>query len=167
MQRICQSTSKAKKCGSISIQICSSNHTDSADGGPEVSNSSVLLLMPELTSLLEIGWTLQELIAPSDIIFFDCSWHYITTRVALRSKISWWTVIALSVFYIDSMQHHSTLSRFSALERLTWVSKRETTRPEDKTYSMMVGYHPTHRMASLLIELNSGYLWCQHADSVR
>lgn len=77
------------------------------------------------------GWTLQELIAPISVIFFDAGWKEIGTKLSLIKKISDITGIhneALLCFQSDS---------YSVAQRMSWASNRETTRAEDKAYCLM------------------------------
>lgn len=75
------------------------------------------------------GWTLQELLAPHDVIFFDSKWKSFGTKEALSDDISAVTGI--------SVQH--LFSPFSACvaAMMSWVSKRATTRVEDMAYCML------------------------------
>lgn len=77
------------------------------------------------------GWTLQELIAPSTIIFFDASWHDIGTKVSLLAKISDITGINIGALSNANLEH------FSVAQRMSWASKRKTTRVEDAAYCLM------------------------------
>lgn len=85
------------------------------------------------------GWTLQELIAPHEVVFFDESWQCIGRKsrhefgkhdrfVSLLSEI---TQISRSVLVGD-------LSRTSCIaEKMTWAARRTTTRVEDMAYSLL------------------------------
>jgi hypothetical protein len=77
------------------------------------------------------GWTLQELIAPPTVIFFDQSWHEIGTKSTLRSVISRITGIPVTVLESGDVESASVA------QRMSWASKRETTRVEDRAYSLM------------------------------
>ncbi|KAK0611916.1 heterokaryon incompatibility protein-domain-containing protein [Immersiella caudata] len=86
------------------------------------------------------GWTLQELIAPDILVFFDSSW---TARGSIRycedayetdlsGQISDITGIPLSV-----LSAVSTLQSTPAVEIMSWASMRITTRIEDHAYSLL------------------------------
>jgi hypothetical protein len=77
------------------------------------------------------GWTLQELIAPTSVEFFSKEGVPIGTRKSLKYKIHQITGLPLTVL------QGSQLSSFGISERLAWVEKRETTRKEDKAYSLL------------------------------
>ena len=77
------------------------------------------------------GWTLQELLAPSNVVFYSQDWAMIGTKSSLRNEISKITSIPVEVLSKDS--------RFEAsiAMRMSWASKRYTTRIEDMAYSLM------------------------------
>ena len=80
------------------------------------------------------GWTLQELLAPEEVIFFDKEWREIGTKRNLESIISTATRI-----------HHKYLQGYSPgfnrtasiAEKMSWASSRTTSRPEDIAYCLM------------------------------
>ncbi|KAJ4244066.1 hypothetical protein NW762_014679 [Fusarium torreyae] len=76
------------------------------------------------------GWTLPELLAPTSVVFFAQDWTSIGTRVTLRNAISFITKIDQK--YLDC-----TFYKASAGERMSWLSRRETTRIEDIAYCML------------------------------
>lgn len=80
------------------------------------------------------GWTLQELIAPRKVILLDKNWDTIGTRAELAPIIEEVTKIDAAVLRSDDI---STVFKKSIAERMSWASGRETTRPEDKAYSLM------------------------------
>ncbi|KAJ4176614.1 hypothetical protein NW755_014318 [Fusarium falciforme] len=77
------------------------------------------------------GWTLQELVAPRYVKFYSASWSLIGAKSGLVATISQITNIR-SVFLSGHI-----LMRASISERMSWVSNRVTTRPEDIAYCMM------------------------------
>lgn len=78
------------------------------------------------------GWTLQELLAPADVIFFDANWSTIGFKSSLKSRLS-------KITGIDSAALHdgTALSKFSVAERMSWASTRQTTRVEDEAYCLL------------------------------
>ncbi|KAK7450135.1 hypothetical protein VKT23_013017 [Stygiomarasmius scandens] len=78
------------------------------------------------------GWTLQELLAPSHVVFLNRSWVEIGTRWSLSATISSTTSIPTEVF-----EEGYSLDRFSIAQRMSWAASRETTRPEDVAYCLM------------------------------
>lgn len=78
------------------------------------------------------GWTLQELIAPPYLVFLSASWSVIGTKQTLANTIEEVTGIPH-----DILVHACSLSDMSVARRMSWASKRETTREEDRAYSLM------------------------------
>jgi hypothetical protein len=77
------------------------------------------------------GWTLQELIAPSSVSFFSKEGAELGNRSSLERHIHEVTGIPGK-----ALRGHN-LSDFSVHERMLWAEKRETTRKEDKAYSLL------------------------------
>ena len=77
------------------------------------------------------GWTLQELIAPSTVIFLDSEWQKIGSKSSLQELISEITRIPGGFLLGDDLEHASVA------QRMSWASKRETTRVEDLAYCLM------------------------------
>ena len=86
------------------------------------------------------GWTLQELIAPSQIIFFgknwsflgekyDKGWHPERNLVKLLSSI---TTIPEAVLADPSQRTSCSVAR-----KMSWAARRKTTREEDMAYSLL------------------------------
>ena len=85
------------------------------------------------------GWTLQELLAPSRLIFFDHNWEPIGSRSALSKEISSITRVGEEYFQPDADMGsvRRSLSTASVSERMSWLSRRKTTRVEDLAYCML------------------------------
>jgi hypothetical protein len=75
------------------------------------------------------GWTLQELLAPSIVIFFDKHWVDIGTRESPKSELSSITGILL--------QDSTRFKDVCVARKMSWASQRETTRIEDLAYCLM------------------------------
>jgi hypothetical protein len=78
------------------------------------------------------GWTLQELIAPMAVVFYDGSWSYIGTKASLLNQIADITAISYEVLI-----NPSSIRRESVAERMSWAASRKTTRVEDMAYCLM------------------------------
>jgi hypothetical protein len=76
------------------------------------------------------GWTLQELIAPTIVEFFSKERKHLGDKKSLAQHIHNITSIPLGAL------QGNTLSDLSIEERMSWVRKRNTTRKEDKAYSL-------------------------------
>ncbi|KAH6638784.1 heterokaryon incompatibility protein-domain-containing protein [Boeremia exigua] len=85
------------------------------------------------------GWTLQELIAPKEIIFFDCMWSGgIKSSDGIR-KVRWLIRRISSITKVDEklLLGNQSLDLYCVAQKLSWASKRETTRVEDMTYCLI------------------------------
>jgi hypothetical protein len=78
------------------------------------------------------GWTLQELIAPRKTVFYNKSWQLIGTSTQLASYISEFTGIDKEILFDPSGIYNACTAK-----RLSWASQRETTRIEDRAYSLL------------------------------
>ncbi|KAL6363264.1 hypothetical protein LRP88_02675 [Fusarium phalaenopsidis] len=78
------------------------------------------------------GWTLQELIAPSSMIFFSQTWEELGTKATLDQVISERTRIPKAILSGDQ-----DLETASVAQRMSWASDRRTTRREDLAYCLM------------------------------
>ncbi|KAH6623449.1 hypothetical protein F5144DRAFT_623400 [Chaetomium tenue] len=77
------------------------------------------------------GWTLQELIAPGVVHFYDTDWEFIGCREKLLNVIVEVTKISPTYFATGDV------SQFSAAQKMSWAAYRETTRPEDIAYCLL------------------------------
>jgi hypothetical protein len=77
------------------------------------------------------GWTLQELIAPHNMIFFTKEWEEFDTKARLISDLSKITQIS------EVVLQTGRLETVSIAQRLSWAAKRETTRIEDMAYCLL------------------------------
>ncbi|KKY25247.1 putative glycoside hydrolase [Diplodia seriata] len=78
------------------------------------------------------GWTLQELIAPSSVIFYSQGWIELGSKFALRQKLARITGINAGI-----LTHAKHLSSVSVAQKMSWASKRVTSRLEDTAYCLM------------------------------
>lgn len=77
------------------------------------------------------GWTLQELIAPNEMEFYDLVWMRRGTKSTLKRIISSTTGVDISV--LDDSENFSTIP---VGRRMSWISKRNTKRVEDIAYCL-------------------------------
>lgn len=75
------------------------------------------------------GWTLQELLAPGNVIFFDREWRTIGNKSDLRRDVS--SATSIQSRYIVFPKEASVAAKMS------WASKRSTTRAEDWAYCLL------------------------------
>ncbi|KAF2183663.1 hypothetical protein K469DRAFT_667871 [Zopfia rhizophila CBS 207.26] len=77
------------------------------------------------------GWTIQELLAPRSVKFFSREGKQLGDKRTLERRIHEITGIAILVL------RGTPLCEFSVEERLSWAKSRQTTRKEDKAYSLL------------------------------
>jgi len=88
------------------------------------------------------GWTLQELIAPGKVVFYDEAWDFIGRKGDGREdyyfmqRLSQITGIDHQVF-----DKQRPLRDYSVAQRMSWASNRTTTRLEDCAYSLLGLFH--------------------------
>ena len=110
------------------------------------------------------GWTLQELIAPQNVVFFDRTWHILGTRDGMATEIARITSIDRAVLsrslhekgcYEEDQSRQTRpsgdgciscgqglsikhlLPSFPVATRMSWAANRETTRLEDEAYCLL------------------------------
>jgi hypothetical protein len=81
------------------------------------------------------GWTLQELLAPSEVCFFNSSWDILGYKsdIAMARLLSEITTIPVFVLTADNWKS----SERSIAQRMSWASQRQTTRREDIAYCLL------------------------------
>ncbi|KAK2773686.1 het domain protein [Colletotrichum kahawae] len=80
------------------------------------------------------GWTLQELIAPNEVLFFDSGW----SLRALGSKSTLSELLSsITGIQEEILTHREKLHTASVAQKMCWASRRQTTRVEDEAYSLM------------------------------
>jgi hypothetical protein len=94
------------------------------------------------------GWTLLELLAPREVVFFAADWSRIGTKATLVREIASATGISIKYLcpehmtvtiaqgdWVESL--YTICHEASIAERMSWLSRRETTRIEDMAYCML------------------------------
>ncbi|KAJ3554490.1 hypothetical protein NPX13_g10598 [Xylaria arbuscula] len=92
---------------------------------------------PERMRLIECrwwtrGWTLQELLAPDDIVFYDAEWRPVGSKESLVAEIAEITRIEQSC-----IQDKRKIPQYSVSQRMSWAAFRRTTRMEDEAYCLL------------------------------
>ena len=85
------------------------------------------------------GWTLQELLAPRDVIFYDRNWRKLGTKSGYARWISQIAAIDAKALAEPESSHgiRERLNSFSVAKRMSWASRRITTRAEDMSYCLL------------------------------
>lgn len=89
------------------------------------------------------GWTLQELLAPTKILFYNASFALIGTtsahedvdnqKMELRALIA--DASSVPIVYLERTNRH--MERASIAQKMSWAAKRHSTREEDTVYSLL------------------------------
>lgn len=132
-------------------QVCYAYLADFCIGDRDLQNPSVEKEFRE-SRWFTRGWTLQELLAPKFVVFFDREWHYFGSKPGLRAQISLITGI--------QQNHIFNINGASAAQKISWASGRKTTRVEDAAYSLM-GIFDVN-MPLLYGEGNKAFMRLQH-----
>ncbi|KFY35940.1 hypothetical protein V494_05464, partial [Pseudogymnoascus sp. VKM F-4513 (FW-928)] len=77
------------------------------------------------------GWTLQELVAPRHLVFYDQQWEFLGTKQTLSKLLSDQTHID------EAILNGEPLSNCTIAQRMSWASHRVTTRVEDTAYCLL------------------------------
>ena len=98
------------------------------------------------------GWTLQELLAPNMIVFLCQDWTVIGLKVlpgtlealghehrVIREQIEIFLqkVAEVTGIKVGVLRHPVMLEKTAVATKMSWASKRQTTREEDLAYSLM------------------------------
>lgn len=77
------------------------------------------------------GWTLQELIGPEELEFYDQEWKFRGSKKTLRHELSKITGIEIGV-----LEDSELLPTIPVARRMSWAAHRKTTRVEDIAYCL-------------------------------
>ncbi|OTA64860.1 HET-domain-containing protein, partial [Hypoxylon sp. EC38] len=78
------------------------------------------------------GWTLQELIAPRSVQFYNRSWTSLGSKASLSN-----TIVDKTGIPADVLKNTKPPRACSVAQRMSWAAKRTTQRLEDRAYSLM------------------------------
>ena len=77
------------------------------------------------------GWTLQELLAPKTVLFMSCDWVYLGDKYYLAPALKEITSVPESI-----LRSEQDITDASVAARMSWASRRQTTRVEDEAYCL-------------------------------
>ncbi|KAM0554138.1 hypothetical protein ACHAPJ_006937 [Fusarium lateritium] len=78
------------------------------------------------------GWTLQELLAPKDLRFYNREWIWIGSKEDMPDEIE--AVTGISRQYLLGWQD---FRQASVAQRMSWMAKRQTSKKDDKAYCLL------------------------------
>ncbi|ETS75102.1 hypothetical protein PFICI_13586 [Pestalotiopsis fici W106-1] len=78
------------------------------------------------------AWTLQELISPIEIKFYNRNWDLCFSKSSALTQLS-------TITDVDAraLNHSKPLNTFSVAQKMSWASSREATRIEDIAYCLL------------------------------
>lgn len=106
---------------------------DALDGNP------LKLLQFVKSAWFARGWTLQELIAPSNVVFYSQNWRLIGTKKDMASSgslLSKATGID-NKFLMENLVLHNGECSPSIAQIMSWAAKRTTKKTEDMAYCLL------------------------------
>ena len=77
------------------------------------------------------GWTLQELVAPKEVVFYSSEWWKIDSKSGMHALLSEITGIESNVLKYGKFEN------VSVARRMSWAANRHATRVEDMAYSLL------------------------------
>ena len=77
------------------------------------------------------GWTLQELLAPRQLEFYERNWYFLAKKGDMKDLIQ--SITGVQTSALDSFDP----KEYTVAQRMSWISRRMTTRPEDMAYSLL------------------------------
>ena len=123
------------------------------------------------------GWTLQEMIAPSNVQFFNRNWQLIGRKKMLSRPLTRITGVPEHILIGGLDRGHTCVAQI-----ISWAANRTTTRVEDRAYSLMglldvnmpmlygEGKKAFHRLQLEIIRSSddqSIFAWGYNSDDVR
>jgi len=102
-------------------QLCVAYLSDVEDGYDQLNSSTWFIRC----------WTLLELIAPSELQFYDRTWKYIGQKSDMCQQLSEITKID------EATLAGADPRRCSIAQRMSWAAGRHATRMEDEAYSLL------------------------------
>ncbi|KAH7243812.1 heterokaryon incompatibility protein-domain-containing protein [Fusarium solani] len=99
--------------------------------GVSASQTFQSLETGEMSKWFTRGWTLQELLAPKNLLFYDTDWNCLGSKLELAESIEHITGIAAHYLTGEKDFRSACISA-----KMSWSAHRETTREEDVAYCM-------------------------------
>ncbi|KAE8150732.1 hypothetical protein BDV25DRAFT_139562 [Aspergillus avenaceus] len=121
------------------VDTCCVDNTNSVELGEAINcmfrwyrNAASLWSQLSSSRWFQSGWTLQELLAPRNIVFYDSEWHAIGSKTQLSSTIA--KITGIPRPFLLGISH---LTDASIAQRMSWASKRQTKRKEGIAYCLL------------------------------
>jgi hypothetical protein len=90
------------------------------------------------------GWTLQELLAPRRVLFFNSTWKKVATKIDFKlyppekgESVDNQLLSQVTGIHVRYLSSNEAIWRTSVAERMSWAARRSTTRLEDEAYCLL------------------------------
>ncbi|KAI1076045.1 hypothetical protein F5B20DRAFT_584609 [Whalleya microplaca] len=129
--------------GYVWIDTCCIDKSSSAELSEASTESEVIERAFRTSRWFTRGWTLQELLAPNSLVFFTSSWTDIFHWDPYKAYSSQTGKANDEQPYLHTLIKHITgidlkdWHRADVAERLSWASRRTTTKEEDLAYCLL------------------------------
>lgn len=120
---------KAVVCYVYLFDVCNGESRLSTPGHGACSSTRIVPF--EKSRWFQRGWTLQELIAPQTMTFYDHHWDTITTKENALTSLA--RITGIDEFVLNG----GNLRLVSIARIMSWAARRTTTREEDMAYSLL------------------------------
>ncbi|KAK1689795.1 hypothetical protein BDP55DRAFT_757784 [Colletotrichum godetiae] len=108
----------------ISATICIAYLSDDDELKPKFRNSL------RRSTWFTRSWTLPELIAPPELVFYSCGWKVMGTRSELQNDL--FNITAVGPFILQG----GDLAKVSVARKMFWATNRNTHRHEEVAYTL-------------------------------
>lgn len=99
---------------------------------PPIASSTAVRTAINASEWFHRGWTLQELIAPKKVHFYNRDWGSLGDKARLSDLL-----VSKTNVPADVLKNSVRPQACSVAQRMSWAAKRTTTRIEDRAYSLM------------------------------
>ncbi|OBZ69644.1 hypothetical protein A0H81_10369 [Grifola frondosa] len=143
------------------IDTCCIDKTSSAELSEAINSMYTWYTMADVcyayldnSKWFKRGWTLQELIAPKNVVFLSRDWKMLGTKRALAHVIEEITGVDAAVLLAVV-----SARQMSVATRMSWAAGRKTRREEDRAYSLL-DHESVVRSYDLRME------WSRHGSQI-
>ncbi|KAG1780593.1 hypothetical protein EV702DRAFT_1177848 [Suillus placidus] len=125
----------------------------------DVSRCDTLIAEFSNSQWFRRGWTLQELVAPNNVVFFSRDWQEIGSKSSFARLIEQITEIDRGVLLTNYQEE------VSVAKKVSWATGRQTMRVEDRAYSLLEGENAFVRLQIEIMKSSndqSNFAWESH-----